>query len=104
ALTLRPGMVVSGRVVFEGTTLKPPADLSAYRFSLGITSPSRVTLGVQPVQVEANGTFQMSGVPPGQFAPRLITPATPGQPPGTGWMLKAVLLDGRDLLDFPLDV
>ena len=33
-LTLQPGMSVSGRIVFEGTTLPPPADLTRLRVTL----------------------------------------------------------------------
>jgi len=97
-------MTVSGRLVFEGTTLKPPADFAPYRVTLSSATPNRVTLGVQPTQIDATGAFKIEGVAPGQFRLNTITPPTPGQPAGTGWVVKAVLLEGRDLLDFPLEV
>ena len=33
-LTLQPGMSVSGRVMFEGTTVPPPSDLTRVRVTL----------------------------------------------------------------------
>jgi hypothetical protein len=52
----------------------------------------------------ADGTFTISGMDPGAYrmAPT-ITPAR-GTGPGTPWILKSAMLNGRDLADVPVDI
>ena len=46
-LTLQPGMVVSGRITFEGTSLKPPASLAGLRVTLSMGG-GRLLFGAPP--------------------------------------------------------
>jgi uncharacterized protein (DUF2141 family) len=85
--------------------------------------------GVPPAQVDAAGRFTITGVAPGRYAVSANVvntggggrgggpagaagPALPGAARGAGggqqatgqWLLKAAVADGRDLLDFPIDI
>ena len=101
ALTLQPGMTVSGRVVFDGKNNTPPADVKQMRVFLTPSNPNRVTMGIAPGQIDDAGNFVMQGVPPGQyrFASTLLPGAT-----SSAWTLKSVVAGGRDALDTPLDI
>jgi hypothetical protein len=117
ALTLQPGLTLSGRVVFAGTSSQPPSDLSTVRITLapldgGVFSPE---------ETDASGNFTVSGISPGRYSLRASI-GGPGRggpfggafggPRGNGgggqgasaWTLKSAMLNGIDLLDFPLEV
>ena len=94
---LQPGMTVAGSVVFEGTSLKPPTDLTRLRVPMTSLQPSSPLLpGAPTTAVRADGTFEFASVMPGAYNIRPPAPA--------GWTLKAAMLKGRDLADLPLDV
>jgi uncharacterized protein (DUF2141 family) len=121
ALTLQPGMTISGRVQFEGTTAAPPTDLTRVRVNLAPRGQQLFDLGggAPPAQVDASGRFSIAGVVPGKYS---ITASAPSgnagqgqgraggaaQAPGTtgqpavSWRLKSAVAAGRDVLDFPL--
>lgn len=120
ALTLRPGMTVSGRVVYEATSKKPP-DLTRAPISLmpaptgnGVDDLTGMMMsfmgggGALSPRIEADGKFTIAGVPPGVY--RLNTPfgmmtMLPfGNMMTGGWTLKSVMAGGRDIADAPLDV
>jgi hypothetical protein len=99
-LTLQPGMSVAGRLVFEGTTVPPPADLTQVRVSLAPvvmpgTSGDVATLSAG--RVDAEGRFTIASVVPGRY--RLSASGA-----GTGWFLGSSTVEGHDSLDFPLEV
>jgi uncharacterized protein (DUF2141 family) len=101
-LTLRSGVTVSGRLVFDGTTLPPPADLARIRVSLSaVVTGSAVALGASPATVDAGGTFAIRGVAPGRYR---LGASVPGSAPGTGWQVRHAMVNGRDALDVPFDV
>ncbi len=95
-------MKVSGRIVVEATTEAAPTDLT--RGAVRLTPPptTSMSLGVPPGQTNADGTFIFTGVPPGAyyFAANLAG-GTPARPT---WTLKSATLNGRDVLDTPLDM
>jgi hypothetical protein len=105
SLTLQPGMRFAGRVVFDATTLTPPADLTTLRISLlapGTATPTPISgpptaRPVVATMVRADGSFEVSSVFPGVYRPALVLPSAPG------WWLRSVLVDGRDVLDDGLD-
>ena len=106
-LRLQPGMTISGKLVFESSTLTPPADLS--RVNGGLRSmPTGGSPGdYTPVKVADDGTFSATGVTPGQYGLRF--PIVPGMllnpnKPGAGWVLKSMTWNGRDVADLPLEV
>jgi hypothetical protein len=95
-LDLQPGMTVSGRVVFDGAG-QPPSDLTQIRVVL---SPARAdgaaSGGAAMAQVDADGKFRVADVVPGVY--RLTAIA------GRGWQPISAVINGRDVLDFPLEV
>lgn len=95
ALVLQPGMTVSGRVVFDGTG-DPPADLTQLRLILASAVANGLVSGSANARVEADGRFKMSDVIPGRY--RFTAPAP------RGWRAKSAEAEGRDALDFMLDV
>jgi hypothetical protein len=116
---LQPGMSLTGRVAFEGTTIQPPTDLTRVRVNL-VTRGQQMFEGgaTPPAQVDASGRFTITGVAPGRYS---ISGAAPGNNQGRGrggqvqggaqaqggtpagqWTLKSAIVNGRDILDFPL--
>jgi hypothetical protein len=110
-LDLRPAPTVAGRVRYDAARLARPTDLGLVRllftesavgslqlgfFLGGARTAARVT-----VEVQRDGTFQTRGLLPGPF---LITATTPGGSGPSGWWLRSVMSDGRDLLDHPFVV
>lgn len=97
-LTLQPGMTVSGRVAFEGTSTVP-ADFTRIRVSaipVDVPGPARAIASTVPGRVDANGRFTLAGVVPGRYR---IT-ASGAQ----GWTHASSMVSGQDTLDFPLEV
>ena len=99
SLVLQPGLTVSGRLVFDGAELKPPADLTKTIVSL------RPTAGISPqweIKIEPDGRFTITGVIPGRYS---VSSGISGQPTtGPSWSVKSVVLDGRDVTDLPFDI
>ncbi|HEX5069811.1 MAG TPA: carboxypeptidase-like regulatory domain-containing protein, partial [Vicinamibacterales bacterium] len=108
-LTLRPAPSISGRVVFDATTLTAPASLQGIRVSVVVpgaqrSSPTIDLLGAGrlPVTtVNADGAFELVGIIPGTYT---LSSSAPGNVAGSTWWLRSAILDGRDLLDQPLVV
>jgi hypothetical protein len=100
-LALQPGLMLSGRLQFEGT-MAPPADLARVRINLGPgQAGEQVTVSSGPGQVEADGTFVLRGLSPGRFR---LTASIPGQPAGRGWVLKSAVVGDRDAADIPVEI
>ncbi len=99
-IVLRPGMTMSGRVVFEATSAPAPANLVA-RVMLASRSGADAgrLSGAGPTSFMGptlpDGTFSFSGAPPGRY----MLSATPLGSAPSAWMLKSVTLGGRDVLD-----
>jgi hypothetical protein len=105
-LRLEPGMTISGRLKYEGTTLQPPADLSRVTLrmmSAPVTTGMSVSVNPATAQVTADGSFTFSGVTPGRY---LINASSPSAVvvPGTTWQAKSATVSGVDGIDTPFDV
>jgi hypothetical protein len=99
-LALQPGMTVSGRIAFDGTTMQPPTDLSRVRVNMSPVSTPGSSSEVPAAaagRVDAEGRFTISSVVPGRY--RLTASGA-----GTGWFLGSTTVDGQDSLDFPVEV
>ena len=99
ALTLQPGMNVSGRLVFEGTATLP-TDLTRLRVTASPVDPPGASRGVASsaaVRVDASGRFTINGVVPGRYR---LTASGASQ----GWTLSSSTVSGQDTLDFPVEV
>ena len=108
-LHLRPGLTMTGRVALAGTAAAPPAPTAAQvRLSMALDSdPARAPTALFPASPPAvtnpkpDGSFEMRGLTPG---PWTLTALVPGGSGPTGWWLRSAMLNGKDLLDAPIDV
>jgi uncharacterized protein (DUF2141 family) len=101
-LRLQPGMTISGRIAFDGTTLQPPGDLAKVTIRLtSAPNPSGVTVSVNVPTgtASADGTFKLEGVTPGRYFLSASAPvATPV--PGSLWTVRSAMVgqvNGADL-------
>jgi hypothetical protein len=107
ALTLAPSLTMSGRVRFASVTRPPPEDLSHLRVSLVPPEYSNLRSGtpirsmafVLPGDVRPDGTFELQKVVPGVYVFAMAGPVV-----NEGWWPRSAVLDGRDLLDVPVEI
>jgi len=115
-LTLRPGMTMTGRIVYEATTKTAPTDLSRGGLML-MTAPtgtgmndlvgSLIGQGSTALKIEADGSFTAKGIAPGRYRLNTMTSmmAMAGAPSMTGgWTLKGAIAGGRDIADSPIEI
>ena len=115
-LMLRPGRTVSGRLAYEGTTLTPPKEMNSVVLMLSpaesagsVAQMAASMITGMRIPVAADGTFSTTGVAPGRY--RLATQASvlgslapTAAASAGGWVLKSVLVGGRDIADSALEV
>ena len=107
ALEMHRGVTVSGQLVFQGTTLQPPADLSRAQVSVFPFAPDPTGMmmtGNSQAVVEASGRFTITDVFPGKYRVSAGIMGMTGMAGGPGWVLDAATVDGEDALDTPLEV
>jgi hypothetical protein len=120
-LNLQGGMTVSGRIEFKGAAA-PPGELSRARVSLVPRgSDTFADLGsISSVQADDQGRFNITGVPPGTYSMTAQLNAggggraagagpgrgglTPATAPGGQWTLASAMINGRDVLDVPIEM
>ena len=90
-IVLAPGVTVSGRVVFEGVSKAPSMD----SVPLILWPP---TVGGARYQMEADGRFAISQLPPGKYQFRIN-----GRLPA-GWVLRSAMVNGADASDIAFEV
>lgn len=106
AIVAQPGATIAGQVRFDGATTKPPADVTRIRVTL---MPAAVltqkpgtpirTIAFSPgVPLRADGSFEVSGLPPGSFT-LLIAPID-----AASWWGRSAILGERDLFDGLIEV
>ena len=93
SMTLQPGVTVSGRLVFDGTSPAPP-------FNAASPLLSRRTFATEAsrFQMHPDGRFVFSSVPPGTY--RLIISSRPPK----GWILRSAMANGVDVSDIAFEV
>lgn len=120
SITMQEGMTLTGRIAFDGATNAPPTDLSTVRVNLSPRGQNQGfdMGGVPPAEVDASGRFTIKGVLPGRYS---MTANIPGAGRGGGggrggaapatagastvqWVMKSVMVGGRDALDFGVTV
>jgi protocatechuate 3,4-dioxygenase beta subunit len=105
ALSLQPGMAISGRVQFDGTTGKPPADLTTVRVSLQpVLTGSQIAVGPLSIPVSADGTFTTRGVMPGKYRLSALVSGGAAATGGVAWTTRSAMVGGVDALDLPFEV
>ena len=90
-----PGVSVSGRLTFQGS--QPVPEVAKLRVSLtAVPAIPGTMLNLPAVTPQPNGTFEITGVPPGRYR---LSVAGAG-----AWSLRAAIVNGADMLDTPLEV
>jgi len=102
-LTLRPPLVLSGRLVFEGAA--PTPALAGHRLPLRALSGTAADgpTAVQVAATDVNGAFTISRLLPGRYVlggPLLLGASADS----VRWSVGSVVVDGRDVTDLPLVV
>jgi len=110
-LTLAPASTITGRIVFTGTTLRPPEDLTRIRLQFIATDALAMAItgagsgsALHTATLQADGTFRVEGLPPDRY---IAAASWSGMRTGdgtTGWWLTAIHVGGRDLGDVPIEV
>lgn len=94
------GFRLAGKIIFEGTTAKPPAPNVLLNSTVQISPADGHQIGYMGAlrgRVETDSAFATYEVPPGRYIVRY----SGGAP---GWTLKSVMYQGRDVSSVPLDV
>jgi len=101
-LTLQPGLRMSGRVVFDSAE-RPAPDPRSVRLALVSARPLIFPnlAGTAPpasirVPINADGTFQVSGLVPGPY--RFSASS------GADWRLRTAEIDRQDAVDVPVEL
>ena len=93
-MLLMPGADLSGTVIFETSASLPPDDVTRVR----VTTQSQRSLpfaGNSSARAKSDGTFELRNVQVGASVLRADAPEP--------WLLKAVYIDGQDVIDTPLE-
>jgi protocatechuate 3,4-dioxygenase beta subunit len=99
-ITTSKGAVISGRVIWEGTSPKTPQfPTNPLRVGVTVADPSGLSLGLgsdpnATGELDDSGRFRLGGVSGRVFL---------SGPNANGWTLKSVTVEGRDVTDAPLD-
>lgn len=99
-VTLAPGFSVSGKLVFDGANTAAPGDMTRVSVSLAPQGPT--TMGAPSVVAQADGTFVIPGVGPGDYTLWANVPA--GTAATSPWSLRSAIVSGIDALDLPFTV
>jgi protocatechuate 3,4-dioxygenase beta subunit len=103
-LTLEPAMTLTGRVVFAGTALPPPPDLTQVRVTF-FAPGSGLSNNNGAAKTDDTGAFSLDGITPGTFRLTAGAPVAPNsRPEQPRWTVASIVLDGRDITDLPIDV
>jgi hypothetical protein len=103
-VTLQPGVKVTGSIVFDGTSIARPADLSRVRVALSsMRIGSAALVGNLVATVGPSGAFVFPSLLSGPYTIKVTLPpaAAPG---GARWTLKSVMVGGRDVADGTLEL
>jgi hypothetical protein len=100
ALSLQPGLVMTGRLVFEGERAAPELPRSRTFIPATITTANS-GYGFPPLEFEGS-TFKAEGIVPGQY--RVVGALQGLRTPIGAWWLKSLVIGGREALDSPLDL
>jgi hypothetical protein len=97
AIALQPGVPVSGRVVFDGSSAAPgPASL---QFFLTQGNGGAINSGPSGGDLDAEGRFGFPDVTPGRYSLMWVR-----RRPMANWTLASAMAGGRDVLDTRLEV
>lgn len=97
AVTLRPGLRITGRLEFEGAATRPTIDpLRRLRWTFEQADGRLIGyVSHHQAQIDPSGRFYSSSLIPGAYL--LRCDAAPA-----GWIVKSATLQGRDICDHPV--
>jgi len=100
-VTMRPGLVMSGRMTFESASGAAPQNVTSMRVTMSpVPNNDGMPAASRTANINADGTFTLDGILPGRY--RLlaggVSLARIGGPPGT-WMLTSATVRGQDVSD-----
>jgi hypothetical protein len=94
---------ISGRLVFEGTTRRPAVPRERFDLPLQFRNDWRgLSIPAPSLRIDDDWRFSMARFVPGFYV--LVDPSRGLRSPISGWWIKSIVLDGRDLLDAPLEL
>jgi hypothetical protein len=106
ALSTQPSLAIAGRLAFEGS--RPAPELGAMRLPLTLASQTIGTYQAMlpQIQLEPGGRFVLAGILPGVYRLGAVSsqPLQGIRTPIGAWWLKSIVVNGRDVLDAPLDI
>jgi protocatechuate 3,4-dioxygenase beta subunit len=103
-LVLQPALKLTGRMITDAPSPRALPDAAKARVWIvqdgagGTTVIDGTAMGrvpVPPARIQDDGTFEIDGVLPGAYRLNVTLPE------GT-WRLRSAIVDGRDVLDYPL--
>ena len=101
-LRMRPGLSVTGRVLFEAGSVQTPSPAGR---SIKLVESGQTTLYTIPEATTGpDGSFVVEGVAAGSYKVVLTTANSAIMTTPPGWMLKSITGAGADLADVPLEV
>jgi hypothetical protein len=96
-LVITAGAQVSGTITLEATSTPVPKNFAGFRVNLapleGVPMVGRLARPGEPAE---DGTFSITGLMPGRYVIRASGPS--------GWTMKSVFVNGREITDAPLDI
>lgn len=101
-VNLQPGMKVAGTIVFEGTSLPPPADVGVVHLTMSSSKWGASALGTPLANVTPTGAFAFPSLTSGPYTIKVTPP-----PAATGaprWTLKSIMAGGRDITDGTMEL
>ena len=109
ALTLQPGMTVSGKVEFRSGVVRPGADFKSIQLNL-LPAPGAnpvINMGGTQFRIDEKGNFTITGVVPGRYRLNgFLRNPVPQTGPGAGdpWYIGSAMVKGQDVMDVPLTI
>jgi hypothetical protein len=100
-LRVWPGLQLSGRVVFEGSSRGRPDDMTRVNLTLSATGGARGLATQSSAVVDSRGGVLFRNVAPGTY---LLRATLPAGATAAGWTLESAKLNGLDTADKPLVV
>jgi hypothetical protein len=103
-LVLQPALKLTGRLITDDPSPRALPDAAKVRVSIvqdgagGTAMINGTAMGrvpVPPARIQADGTFEIDGVLPGTYRLNATLPSET-------WRLRSAIVDGRDVLDYPL--
>ena len=106
ALSSQATIAIAGRLVFEGT--RPAPDVGGIRLP-GLSTGQTIgtfQVALPQIQLQPDNRFRIEGILPGAYRLGAMSsrPLQGIHTPIGPWWLKSIVIDGRDILDAPLDL